>query len=187
MFLGSAKEHKRSICESRPFFHSSPLSPLFWAPLPAPHALATPAPRSPRAQPAMPRPTLTWSRLASARRRLPGPAPQRAPAVGPTCLARAPPGCTHRPCLAPPPFTDAWPSEPLRRLVPIPNQPRLAARAGPTCLGRAPPGQACWPRLTPPNSVPWPPSPAPPASAPPRPVMHAGRWPRPTQQRALAA
>jgi hypothetical protein len=45
MFLGPTEEHKHPIYESRPFFHSSP---LFCAPLPAPHASTTTAPRSPR-------------------------------------------------------------------------------------------------------------------------------------------
>jgi hypothetical protein len=98
MFLDPTEEHKRPICESHPFFHSVPLSPLFCTPLPAPHASATPAP-----------PTsvvlLTAARVGrrpcppSSVRRPPGPAlpwPRptrpRAPAVGP-----APPSSTCRP------------------------------------------------------------------------------------------
>jgi hypothetical protein len=88
----------------------------------APHASAIPA--LPRPRPTdHARPTPTRPRLASAARRPPGPAPQCAPATGPTCLSCALPGRVCRPCLTPPPFIDAWPSEPLRRLVPTPTWP----------------------------------------------------------------
>jgi hypothetical protein len=120
MFLGPAEEHKRPICESRSFFCSSPLPPLFCAPLPAPHA---PAPRLPAphalATPGSPLPT------------------RRPPSLPrPSAGRPAPFGRVHRPRLASPPFTDAQPSEPLRHLVPTPTQPCPTA-----CSSR-------WPRLT---------------------------------------
>jgi hypothetical protein len=100
MFLGPTEEQKRPICESHPFFHSSPFSPLFCAPLPAPHAPATPALPRPRpvgqappypdpsppclgrALVARPHPTVCTGRRPHLPR--PRPAQQCAPVVGPT-------------------------------------------------------------------------------------------------------
>jgi hypothetical protein len=102
MFLSPAEEHKRPICESRPFFCSSP---LFCAPLPAPHAPATPRLPAPHA-PATP--ALPWPRPAGHTPPYPDPA---LPCLGhasnvwpcPTvCVGcSSPPRSAHRPLALP--------------------------------------------------------------------------------------
>jgi hypothetical protein len=174
MFLGPAEEHKRTICESHPFFCSSP---LFCAPLPTSHAPATLTPRSPR---------VGHPGSAPATPGRPLPCLDRAPAARPHPAARV--DCrSHLPRPRPACPRSSTPSHPasLHRRSAV----------------RAPPSPRAYPDPAPPRSTCRPPGPARPrfaqqrvlttrprsALAAPRLAARAGRRPCPAQQRLPAA
>jgi hypothetical protein len=190
------------FCSSHQLFRSSPLSLLFCVPLPAPHTLATLAPRSPHAghpcsAPAAP----DWSRPALPQ---PNPAPQHASAAGPTCLSRALPDHARRPHLTPPSSVRQPPGPACLGRAPPGHAHRPPSLAPPRQAGRAdvptrprvpsvgptPPSSACRPLgpappclgRTLPGSACRPPGLAPPDSAPPRPAL-----PGPSRQRPVPA
>jgi hypothetical protein len=125
MFLSPTQEHKRPICESLPFFHSSLFFPLFCAPLPAAHTLATPAlPRPRSASHAPPYLDLAPPFLG----RVPAARPRPTACTGLTYLSHAPPSDAHWPHFAPP-SSMHWPPGPAppcpSRSTPGPTPPAL--------------------------------------------------------------